>query len=115
MEAADQHGLSPSDPPGCLRLVRPVARPMHPGAVPVGEVPVTPRRDPELLVCADGQVNRTFRSRPLLGMALEEFERKQKPPRMDLRTLLGLETDRGDPMIAEIKAGTRQHRQRLCA
>ena len=37
------------------------------------EFPITPRPPSELLVCADGQVNRTFRSRPLLPLALERI------------------------------------------
>ena len=60
----------------------------------VEEIAVQPRPAKELLVCAGGQVNRTFRSRPLLPLALEEFNKKKKPPRMPLRDLLRLDPER---------------------
>lgn len=58
------------------------------------EVKVTPRTAKELLVCADGQVNVTYRSRPLLPLALEAFRnRKEKSPRVALKDLLGMDPD----------------------
>src|SRR5262249_40375558 len=61
------------------------------------EITVKPRPAKELLVCADGQVNGTFRSRPLLPLAVEAFRnRKPKPPGVALKDLLGL-----DPEVAD--------------
>jgi pimeloyl-ACP methyl ester carboxylesterase len=61
------------------------------------EIKVTPRPAKELLVCADGQVNVTYKSRPLLPLVAEEFRRKkEKPPRVALKDLLGMDPDRAD-------------------
>jgi dienelactone hydrolase len=71
------------------------------------EIAVPPRPAAELLVCADGQANVTFRSRPLLPLALEEFRDRPKPPRKTLRDMLRLEPDKGQVRLTEIeeKAG----------
>ncbi|MGP0063089.1 MAG: alpha/beta hydrolase family protein [Isosphaeraceae bacterium] len=74
---------------------------------PITEVPVKPRPDNELLVCPDGQVNASFRSRPLLPMAWEQFERKPKPARSPLKDLLGLDPDQANPLVSEIAGATR--------
>ena len=55
-------------------------------AGPVQEAPVTPRPAKDLLVCADGQVNRTYLSRPLLtsgtgGVRPQEQAPAGKPAR----------------------------------
>jgi dienelactone hydrolase len=71
------------------------------------EIPATPRPPKELLA-AGGQVNLTFRSRPLLSMALEEFDRKPKPPRASLRDVLNLDTDLASPRVSEVHAGAGQ-------
>jgi cephalosporin-C deacetylase-like acetyl esterase len=71
-------------------------------AAPVVEAPVAQHSDRELLVCAEGQVNRSLRSRPMLPMAWEEFDRKPKPPRGALRDLLGLDPDQAAPRVTEI-------------
>lgn len=68
------------------------------------ELPVTPRPPKELLVAASGQVNVTFRSRPLLPLALEEFDRRTKPPRQPLRDILGLDPELADPRTEEVHA-----------
>lgn len=61
------------------------------------EIEVTPRPVKELLVCTDGQVNVTFKSRPLLPLARELFEkRKDKPRPVPLKELLGLDPDLAD-------------------
>jgi cephalosporin-C deacetylase-like acetyl esterase len=73
---------------------------------PVAEVAIRPRPDKELLVCPDGQANVSLRSRPLLPMAWEEFERKPKAARSPLRDLLGLDPDRADPLVTEIAGAT---------
>jgi Acetyl xylan esterase (AXE1) len=73
-------------------------------AVPATEFPVSPRSAQELLVCKDGQVSRSFQSRPLLPLALEEFDGKKRPERIPLRRLLNLDTDRADPKTAQISA-----------
>ncbi len=71
-------------------------------AAPATEIAVRPRPDAELLVCPDGQVNLSMKSRPLLPMAWEEFERKPKRARVPLDELLGLDPDQADPRILEI-------------
>jgi pimeloyl-ACP methyl ester carboxylesterase len=68
----------------------------------VEEIAVTPRPAGELLVCTSGQVNQTFQSRPLLSLALEEFDRRGKPSRVPLRDLLGLDPELANPVISEI-------------
>jgi len=65
-------------------------------------VPVRPAKD--LLVSADGQVNRSLRSRPLLPLALEEFNKTKKPPRKVLRDLLALDPAQADVRITEVAA-----------
>jgi len=57
------------------------------------EIQITPRTTKELLVCADGQVNVTYVSRPLLPLALEEFRRRKKTPRVALKDLLGVDPE----------------------
>jgi cephalosporin-C deacetylase-like acetyl esterase len=78
------------------------------GRKDVGEVEeavVKPRPAKELLVCDKGQVNLTFRSRPLLPMALEEFNKKTKPKKMALRDLLALDIKSAESVVSEIAAG----------
>jgi dienelactone hydrolase len=69
------------------------------------EMPVRPRTADELRVSADGQVNRAFRSRPLLPLALEEFRRTAAPQRKTLAELLHLDPDRATPRVTEIAEG----------
>jgi hypothetical protein len=102
VEAAERHGLSKP-----IRLAvyswfdRWLAgREAH---GPAEEVPVAPRRPQQLRVCAEGQVNRTFQSQHLLPMALEEFERKGKPPRSSLRDVLQLDPESAAPVIEETR------------
>jgi cephalosporin-C deacetylase-like acetyl esterase len=71
----------------------------------IEELAVTPRPTKDLLVCEKGQVNVTFHSRPLLPLALEEFNKKKKPPRVALRELLGLDPQAAESRISEIAAG----------
>ena len=76
-------------------------------AGPATEIAARPRTDKELLVCDDGQVNRSFRSRHLLPMAWEEFERKPKAARVSLRELLRLDPEQADPRVTAITAAPR--------
>lgn len=76
------------------------------GRAPVNEIEITPRPAQDLLVCAEGQVNRTFHSRPLLPLALEEFQRKEKAAAVPLKELLGLDLEQAAPLITEIAPGT---------
>jgi cephalosporin-C deacetylase-like acetyl esterase len=69
------------------------------------EFAVTPRPVKELLVCSEGQVNVTFHSRPLLPLALEEFRRQKRRPRIELRDLLRLDLDQAAPSVMEVAAG----------
>lgn len=64
----------------------------------VAELPVTPRPDKELRVSADGQVNLSLKSRPLLPLALEQFTERKKSERVALRDLL-----RPDPELADYR------------
>ena len=64
----------------------------------------------QLLVCPNGQVSLDYRSRPLLSLALEEFESKKKPERIALRELLRLDLDLAGPQITEIAAGSKLNR-----
>jgi cephalosporin-C deacetylase-like acetyl esterase len=68
----------------------------------VEEIDVPLRSAKELLVCPEGQVNVSFRSRPLLPLALEEFDKKKKPPRIALRDLLGLDAKLADFHLTEV-------------
>jgi dienelactone hydrolase len=69
---------------------------------PAREVPVRPRPPEQLRVCADGQVNLSFRSRPLLPLALEEFRGRRGRARRPLRDLLRLDQGGADPRLTEI-------------
>ena len=71
----------------------------------VREVAARTRPPEELRVCADGQVNLTFRSRPLLPLALEEFRGRAKRARRPLRDLLRLDPGRADPHLTEVSPG----------
>lgn len=77
---------------------------------PVKETAVQPRPARELLVCPDGQVNLSQRSRPLLPMALEQFERRPKRPLWTLRELLQVDLAEASPEIATIAEGASDSR-----
>jgi cephalosporin-C deacetylase-like acetyl esterase len=69
------------------------------------EVKVEPRPPADLTVCADGQVNLAFRSRPLLPLALEEFRRRHpKPAGVPLKDLVGLDPEGADCALARTDA-----------
>jgi dienelactone hydrolase len=106
-EAAERHGLTA---PLRLAVYRFFDRWLagRRGDAPVTETPAHARPDKELLVCAGGQVNRAFRSRPLLPLAWEAFDRQAKPPRIALRELLRLDFDQADPRVVELTAGRAQ-------
>jgi dienelactone hydrolase/pimeloyl-ACP methyl ester carboxylesterase len=70
---------------------------------PPEEIAVKPRPAKELLVCADGLVNGSLRSQPLLPLALKEFRKAKKPPRRPMRDLLGLDPDAAAPVVVEVK------------
>jgi dienelactone hydrolase len=111
VEAAEKHGLSA---PLRLAVYEWFGRWLSgsPEATPAVEFPVKPRPVQQLLVCSDGQVNSTYRSRSLLPMALEEFDSKKKPNKVPLRELLRLDPDLAGPRISEIAAGASQNRRR---
>jgi len=79
-----------------------------PGGTPADELPVAPRADKELLVCPEGQVNVSFRSRHLLPLALGEFDKKKLPRSLDResfrRDVLRVDTDHLGPSISEVVA-----------
>jgi cephalosporin-C deacetylase-like acetyl esterase len=68
------------------------------------EIKVTPRPVNELLVCADGQVNVTHKSRPLLPLALEEFRKRKATPRVGLKELLHLDPELADFRLTKTEA-----------
>jgi dienelactone hydrolase len=68
------------------------------------EIEITPRQTKDLLVCADGQVNVTYKSRPLLPLALELFRKQKEKPRVALKDLLGLDPDRADFHLVKTEA-----------
>jgi cephalosporin-C deacetylase-like acetyl esterase len=69
------------------------------------EIKVTPRPAKELLVCADGQVNVTYKSRPLLTLAVEEFRKRKERPRAALKDLLGMDPASAEYSVAKAAAG----------
>ncbi len=71
-------------------------------AAPATEFPVKPSPDADLLVCDDGQVNLSMKSRPFLPMVWEEFERRPRPPRVSLADLLHRDSERADPFVTQI-------------
>lgn len=80
---------------------------------PVEENAVTPAAQEALAVCADGQVNRTYHSRPLLPLALEQFHKRKKSPPRALKELLRLDPEAADFHMTEVSAPTRNG-QPLC-
>lgn len=97
-EAEGRHGLSP-------RLRKAVyvffERWLKDHGAADTEEAVTPRTPKELQVCADGQVNITFKSRPLLPLALEQFGTRKKTAHVPLKELLRLDPDSTDFRITE--------------
>ena len=90
VEAAEKHGLTlPLRQAAYAWFDRWLAG--HKGSGTAAEFSVTVRPGKDLLVSPDGQVNRSLRSRPLLPLALEEFNKLKKPPRKALRDLLALD------------------------
>jgi dienelactone hydrolase len=69
------------------------------------EIAVSPRPPEALLACAASQVNLTFRSKPLLPLALEEFRSRERRPRRPLRDILRLEPGHVAPPLEEITPG----------
>jgi cephalosporin-C deacetylase-like acetyl esterase len=72
------------------------------------EIEVKPRPVKELQVCSDGQVNLKLKSKPLLPLALEEFQKRKLPPARPLKELLRLDPDSADFHLTEVapaKAG----------
>ena len=103
-EAAEKHGLSPPLRKAIYAFFERWLAGRKIDAA-VEELAVKPRPTKALLVCAKGQVNVTFHSRPLLPLALEEFNKKKKPPRVGLSELLGLDPKAAESRISEIAAG----------
>jgi cephalosporin-C deacetylase-like acetyl esterase len=70
------------------------------------EIAVKARPEKDLFVCAAGQVNGSLRSRPLLPLALEEFNKANKSPPKPLRDVLRLDPDTASPSVVEVKPVT---------
>jgi cephalosporin-C deacetylase-like acetyl esterase len=77
------------------------------------EVGFEPRPTRELQVCADGQVNLTFRSRPLLPLTMEHFRARKQTPHSPLKTLLRLDPESGDFRTTDIAAAAKPGRTLL--
>jgi dienelactone hydrolase len=110
VEAAEKHGLTLPLRKGVYDwferwLASPQAGPPRKDGEEIKELPVETRSPKQLLVCAEGQVNLAFKSRPLLPMALEQFRKKSKPARQSLRDLLRLDPDLADFHTTEISPG----------
>jgi hypothetical protein len=74
---------------------------------PAVEFDVQPRSATELRVCTHGQVNVTFRSLPLLSVALDEFrEGPKRAGKKPLRDILGLDLAGAKPRITEFRGGS---------
>jgi dienelactone hydrolase len=71
----------------------------------VKEITVPLRSAHELRVCPDGQVNESLHSRPLLTLALEEFDRRRPARKTPLAELLRLDPEEADYRILEIARG----------
>jgi dienelactone hydrolase len=69
------------------------------------EIAVEPRPAKELLVCAEGQVSLTFRSRPLLPLAVAEFRKRKQSPRVPLKELLRLDPKLADVRLTDVAVG----------
>src|SRR5262249_52269717 len=92
-EADEKHGLTPPLRKAAYAwLERWLARRTESAAAQA----VKPRPPKDLLVCGDGQVNVSFKSRHLLPLALEEFRARPKRPRKSLKDLLRLDADGAD-------------------
>ena len=81
---------------------------------PTPELAVEPRPAPQLLVCDQGQVNLSFKSRPLLPLALEEFQNRTKPPRKSLADVLRLDAEGTDFHLTELTPITPNQTLVLC-
>lgn len=101
VEADERHGLSLPLREGIYRFFH---RWLKDGAdaPEIKEQKVTPRPANELLVCRDGQAAVALGSRPLLPLALEEFQAKKRSPRPSLRELLRLDPEHAHSKVAEI-------------
>jgi dienelactone hydrolase len=69
------------------------------------EIAVAPRPATDLLVCPEGQVALSFRSRPLLPLALEEFRARGDRPRVPLEDLLRMDPGRAEFRLDRIAEG----------
>jgi cephalosporin-C deacetylase-like acetyl esterase len=109
VEAAEKHGLTlPLRKAVYAFFERRLAGRKAGGAAE--EIAVTTRAAKELLVCRDGQVNLTFRSRHLLTLALEEFDQAKKPARKPLADLLRTGPDGVSFRLHDVAAGGKENR-----
>ncbi len=106
VEAAAKHGLSPPLRKAIYAFFDRWLAGRKPEAEAT-EIAVRPRPARELLVCEDGQVNVTFHSRQLLTLALDEFDRRKEPARVQtpLAELLRLDPKEADYQITEVAGG----------
>ena len=111
-EAAEKHGLTlPLREAAYTFFDRWLAERKEPRGK---EIPVKPRPAKELLVCADGQVNLTFKSRPLLPLAWEEFQKRKKAAKVSLKELLRLDPSQADFRLTEIPGGKGNSTRIVC-
>lgn len=105
-EAAEKHGLS-----------RPLRKSIYSFFerwlaerkvnIEIAEIEVKPRSTAELLVCPDGQVNESLKSRHLFEIAQEDFPLRQQTDhdRADLLQLLNLDPDQSSYNCVELSPG----------
>ncbi|MBY0523571.1 MAG: acetylxylan esterase [Gemmataceae bacterium] len=68
------------------------------------EIAVEARPTKDLLVCSDGQVNVTFKSRHLFLLAVEQFKKRKPTPRVPLKDLLRLDPEQADFHLQTVAA-----------
>jgi dienelactone hydrolase len=79
----------------------------------ITELPAEPRPAQELLVTAAGQANVSLKSRPLLPLALEHFQQRQKSTRLSMREVLWPDPESADYRLTELASGNPDNRTLL--
>lgn len=104
VEAPERHGLTLPLREGVYRWFERWLAGRNDGATQ--ELPVRPHPPAELQVCAEGQVNVSFGSRPMLALAREQFVGQRAAARRPLAEILRIDTSRARPRIDELGAAT---------
>ena len=111
-EAPGRHGLSLTLRTAALRFFdRWLAG--GKGDESIVEAAVQPRKPDELLVTPGGQVNVWLKSRPLLSLALEQFQQQPAAAKLPLNEIVRPATSGGDYRLTEIAPGREGNRTLL--